>query len=106
MFKISKSLNNPTAKVPQAPANPWRATASTPSSIPQCSIQLVTKSIVIPPTAPIRIAIGVVTELQAAVMETNPAIEPLIKVSASTTPLRCQPIIPAPIIPAAPARTV
>ena len=60
----------------------------------------------IPPTIPISKAAGVGTELHPAVIETNPAIEPLIKVSASTTPLRCQPTIPAPSIPAAPERTV
>ena len=60
----------------------------------------------IPAIAPINIARGVVTTLQPAVIATKPAIEPLIRASASIIPLRCQLNNPAAIIPVPPAKTV
>ena len=74
----SKSLNNPTANVPQIPAAKWTGTAPTTSSISNLFNISFTKIDIIAPIIPTKIAVTDVIELQPAVIATNPARGPNI----------------------------
>ena len=76
--KIVKSLNKPTANVPQIPAAKWTGTAPTTSSISNLFKISLTIIAMIAPMMPTKIDITDVIELHPAVIATNPAKGPKI----------------------------
>ena len=76
--KIFKSLNKPTANVPQTPAAKWTGTAPTTSSISNLFNNSLTIIAMIAPTIPTKIDVTDVMELHPAVIATSPASGPNI----------------------------
>ena len=74
--KILKSLNKPTANVPQTPAAKWTGTAPTTSSISNLFNTSFTIIAIIAPTIPTKIEVTEVIELHPAVIATKPASGP------------------------------